>query len=54
MSKCGLVLSGGGAKCIRSWNPLLLMVDGPAELREMVNFDVVSGTSSVLSRQVLS
>ena len=46
MSKCGLVLSGGGARGAYEAGILYyLLVDGPRELREMVHFDVISGTS---------
>lgn len=46
MAKCGLVLSGGGARGAYEAGVLYyLLVDGPSELREKVHFDVVSGTS---------
>ena len=46
MGKCGLVLSGGGARGAYEAGVLYyLLVDGPRELREKVHFDVISGTS---------
>ena len=46
MAKCGLVLSGGGARGAYEAGILYyLLVDGPSELREKVHFDVLSGTS---------
>ena len=45
-SKTGFVLSGGGARGAYEAGILYyLCVDGPAELREQVRFDVISGTS---------
>ncbi|MGC6416521.1 MAG: patatin-like phospholipase family protein [Bradymonadia bacterium] len=44
--KCGLVLSGGGARgAYEAGIAYYLFVDGPAELRESARFSVLSGTS---------
>ena len=44
--KCGLVLSGGGARGAYEAGVIYyLFVDGPAELREAVHFRVLCGTS---------
>ena len=55
MSKCGLVLSGGGARGAYEAGILYyLMVDGPAELHEMVNFDVVGTSIGALTASALA
>lgn len=46
MPNCGLVLAGGGARGAYEAGILYyLYVDGPAELRDAVRFNVLSGTS---------
>jgi NTE family protein len=46
MPNCGLVLAGGGARGAYEAGVLYYMfVDGPAELREAANFNVLCGTS---------